>query len=194
MANKPKILCFAGSLRRDSFNKKLVQIGRKFVEEAGGDATYVDLREFDMPLYDQDLEDKQGLPAGVRKFKSLMLEHQGLLISAPEYNSSISAALKNAIDWASRPEPGEAPLACFNGKVAGLLAASPGVFGGLRGLFAVRYILSNIKVIVLPDQFALPQANAAFDEQGALKDAKHAAAVRGVAERLVRITAAITAV
>lgn len=191
MASKPKILCFAGSLRRDSFNKKLVQIGMKFAEEAGGQPTYVDLKELGMPVYDGDFESEQGIPEGARKFKSLLMEHQGLLISAPEYNSSISGALKNAIDWASRSLPGEPMLACFNGKVAGLLSASPGALGGLRGLFAVRYILSNIKVIVLPDQFALPHADAAFDEHGGLKDAKHSASVKAVADRLVKVTAAL---
>jgi chromate reductase, NAD(P)H dehydrogenase (quinone) len=107
----------------------------------------------------------------------MMIAHDGLLIASPEYNSSISAALKNAIDWASRPEPNEAPLVAFDGKVAGLMAASPGALGGLRGLVTVRSILGNIKVMVLPDQIAVVKAHEAFNADGTLKDAKQQAAV-----------------
>src|SRR5262249_26647355 len=106
------------------------------------------------------------------EFKKLMLSHPGLLISAPEYNSSITGVLKNAIDWASRQSPGEKPLACFTSKVAALMSASPGALGGLRGLVTVRSILGNIGVLVLPDQVAVPKAHEAFDENGGLKDPK----------------------
>jgi len=175
MAHTPKILAFAGSLRSGSYNKKLVKAAAKGAEAAGAEVTYLDLRELELPMYDGDLEDSQGLPAGGRRFKELLLAHDGLLIASPEYNSSISGALKNAIDWASRPAPGEAPLGCFDGKVAGLLSTSPGALGGLRGLMVVRMLLGNIKVHVLPDQMALPHAAEAFAEDGSLKDAKMAA-------------------
>ena len=188
MTTKPKILCFAGSLRRDSFNKKLARLSMKFAQEAGADTTFLDLKELPMPIYDGDVEEEHGIPENAQKLKALLKEHQGWIISCPEYNSSISGALKNAIDWASRSDPGEAALACFDGKVAGLLAASPGALGGLRGLVTVRSILGNIKMIVIPDQFALSQAHAAFNEDGSLKEPKHAAAVKGVAERLVEVT------
>jgi len=109
-----------------------------------------------------------------------MLAHQGLLLSCPEYNSSIAAVLKNAIDWASRPVPNEPSLACFTGKVAALLSASPGALGGLRGLVHVRSILGNIGVIVLPDQVAVPKAQEAFTPEGTLRDA----ATQGKVEKL----------
>ncbi|HYG76540.1 MAG TPA: NAD(P)H-dependent oxidoreductase [Planctomycetota bacterium] len=185
MAYTPRILAFAGSLRTGSFNKKLVQVAAAGARAAGADVTYVDLRDLPMPVFDEDLEAKDGLPPNARKFKDLLLAHQGLLISAPEYNSSITAVLKNAIDWASRPVPGEAPLGCFDGKVASLMAASPGALGGLRGLVTVRSILGNIKVIVLPDQIAVPKANEAFNPDGSLKDAKQQASVEKLGAGLV---------
>jgi NAD(P)H-dependent FMN reductase len=165
-----KILAFAGSTRIDSFNKKLIKIAAAGAREAGVDVTLVDLRDFPMPIYDGDLEQREGLPPNARKLKDLMLTHQGFLISSPENNSSISAVLKNAIDWASRQSEGEANLACFQGKVAGIMSASPGGLGGLKGLVHVRSILENIGVLVIPDQMAIAKAHEAFNTDGTLKD------------------------
>lgn len=137
-----------------------------------------------MPLYDGDLEEKEGLPANAKKLKALMKSHQGLLLSCPEYNSSITGVLKNAIDWASRQEEGETPLVCFRGKTAALLSASPGALGGLRGLVHVRSILGNIGVLVLPDQVAIPKADAAFQPDGSLKEAKQQTSVDKLARAL----------
>jgi NAD(P)H-dependent FMN reductase len=151
------------------------------------DVTIVDLRDLPMPLYDGDLEARDGLPPNAKKFKELLLAHQGLLIASPEYNSSISAVLKNAIDWASRPVPGEESLACFKGKVAGLVAASPGALGGLRGLVHLRAILGNISVIVVPEQAAVGKAQDAFDADGSLKDAGQKKMVDGVGAAVARL-------
>ena len=140
-----------------------------------------------MPLYDGDLETEQGIPENAKKFKAMLLGADGFLISAPEYNGSISGVLKNAIDWASRPVAGEAPLACFAGKVATLMSASPGALGGLRGLVAVRSLLSNIRVIVLPDQVAIPKAPEAFDADGKLKDPKQQASIEALGRDLVQV-------
>ena len=126
--SQPKILAFAGSTRTGSFNKKLAKIAAAGATAAGAQVTYVDLRDFPMPLYDGDLEAKEGLPPNALKFKKLMLEHRGLLIAAPEYNSGITGVLKNTLDWASRDAPGESALACFDKKVAVLMSASPKVF------------------------------------------------------------------
>jgi len=185
----PKILAFAGSLRAESYNKKLVKVAAEGARKAGAEVTYLDLRDLPMPIYDEDIEKSDGLPPNARKLKDIMLAHQGLLITSPEYNSSISAALKNAIDWASRPAKKadgtpEKPLECFGGKVAGLLAASPGALGGMRGLVHLRMILGNIQVMVLPDQFALVKAAEAFDERGGMKDAKQLATVEGIGAKV----------
>jgi NAD(P)H-dependent FMN reductase len=187
MATKPAILAFAGSTRSDSHNKKLLKIAVAGARDAGAEVTVIDLRDLPMPLFDGDLEATQGLPPGAVKFRGLMKVHQGLLIAAPEYNSSITAVLKNAIDWASRPAPNEPDLMYFEGKVAALMSASPGQLGGLRGLVHLRAILSNIKVLVLPEQVAVPRAHEAFDPDGSLKDAKRQAAVRALGEKLTHV-------
>ncbi len=187
MSYKPKILAFAGSTRRESFNKKLVKIAADAARAAGAQVTYLDLRDIPMPLYDGDLETEQGIPENTMNLKAMFLAHDGFLISAPEYNSSISGVLKNTIDWVSRPVPGEAPLACFTGKAATLMSASPGALGGLRGLVTVRSLLSNIGVIVLPAQVAVPKAHEAFALDGKLKDPKQQAGIEALGRDLVGV-------
>lgn len=189
MVNKAKILCFAGSTRNQSVNKKLVKVAMQAAQDAGAEVTYIDLKDLPMPLYDGDLEAEQGLPDNAKKFKELLKSHDAMLISCPEYNSSITPVLKNAIDWASRPQEGEKPLVCFTGKVAGLLAASPGALGGLRGLVAVRSLLGNIGVTVIPDQVAVPQAMQAFDDNGNLVDEKQKASVQKVGAKVAEVAA-----
>ena len=167
----PRILAFAGSTRQASYNKKLVSCAAAAAREAGAEVTLIDLRDFPMPLYDGDLEDSSGLPENAKKLKALMREHDGFLISSPEYNSAFSAVLKNTIDWTSRTETDDEPsLVAYRGKAAALMSASPGALGGLRGLVFLRAVLGNIGVIVLPDQVAVSTAHEAFDEQGQIKD------------------------
>jgi len=169
---KPKILAFAGSTRADSFNKKLIKIAASGATDAGAIVTVIDLRDFTMPLYDGDLEQYEGLPLNARKLKDLMSTHDGFLISSPEYNSSISGVLKNAIDWASRPTSDKPQVDCFKGKIAGLMSASPGRLGGLRGLVHVRAILENMGVLVIPNQVAISKADTAFNSDGTMNDEK----------------------
>jgi len=185
----PRILAFAGSARRGSLNRKLIRIAAEGARAAGAEVTLLELSDHPLPIYDGDLEASDGLPPNARRLKELFLAHEGLLIAAPEYNSSITPLLKNTIDWVSRSAPGEAPLACFDGKVAALMSASPGSLGGLRGLAVVRSCLSNIRVLVLPGQVAVPQANDAFAEDGTLKDAKRQAAVARLGATLARTVA-----
>ncbi|HET6457779.1 MAG TPA: NAD(P)H-dependent oxidoreductase [Nitrosopumilaceae archaeon] len=184
---KPKILAFAGSTRTDSYNKKLVKISSTGATDAGADVTIIDLRDFPMPIYDGDLEQKDGIPSNACNLKDIMLAHQGFLISSPEYNSSISAVFKNAIDWTSRQSEGEIPLACFKNKVAGIMSASPGMLGGLRGLVHVRSILGNIGVIVMPDQMTLAKAHEAFNEDGTLKDKKQEDQVKKIGANVAKM-------
>lgn len=180
-----KILAFAGSLRSGSFNKKLVRIAADGARAAGAEVTEIDLRDIPMPLYDGDIEREQGLPPNAKLFKRLLIESQGMLISSPEYNSAFPAVLKNAIDWASRPESNEASLVAFKGKIAGLMAASPGNLGGVRGLAVLRAILSNIGVIVLPTQLAISRADEAFDAEGKLKDERQREQILGIGAEVV---------
>ncbi|MDB5351285.1 MAG: NADPH-dependent reductase [Planctomycetota bacterium] len=113
---KPRILAVAGSTRKESFIKKLVQIAVKGAKGAGAVLTMLDLKDFPLPLFDQDLEAEHGMPDNGTKFKRLVIDHDGLLVASPEYNSSITAVLKNAIEWLSTPTPGEPPLVAFRGK------------------------------------------------------------------------------
>jgi chromate reductase, NAD(P)H dehydrogenase (quinone) len=187
VVSPPCILAFAGSARTDSFNKRLLPIAVQGARQAGVDVTVIDLRDFPLPIYDGDCEATQGLPPNALRLKELFAQHRGLLIAAPEYNSSITPLLKNTIDWVSRTAPGEAALASITGRTAALISASPGALGGLRGLRHVREILGNIGVLVLPDQVAVPKANEAFQPDGSLKDARQQSAVSGVGEKLARL-------
>lgn len=182
---QPKILAFAGSLRKDSFNKKLIKIAIKGAEKAGAIVTHIDLKDYQMPIYDQDIEDSQGLPENALKLKKMMLESDGFLLSCPEYNSSISGVLKNTIDWVSRKaKPEEVYLSCFIDKVVTLMSASPSQLGGLRSLVHVRSIFGNIYSIVLPKQKSISEADKAFDENGNLKDAKQQEDVMNLGKQL----------
>jgi NAD(P)H-dependent FMN reductase len=146
-----------------------------------------------MPIFDEDLETRDGVHPTAMKLKKLFREHDAFLISSPEYNSSVSAALKNLIDWLSRPVDGEPPLACFKGKTAALFAASPGALGGLRGLVHLRAILGNIGVLLLADQLAVGKANEAFATDGSLSNPKQAAMVKAIVDDLVRVATAVRA-
>jgi chromate reductase, NAD(P)H dehydrogenase (quinone) len=189
----PRILAFAGSTRTKSHNKKLIALAAAAAEAAGAQVTLIDLRDFPMPFYDGDLEAQLGLPERARALKEMMVNHDGFLLSCPEYNASVSAVFKNAIDWVSRPQAGESSAVAFKGKWAALLSASPGNLGGLRGLLAVRQILNTLGVLVLPTQLAVARANDAFAEDGSLKDAGHQGALTAIAAELVRYLRATTA-
>lgn len=183
----PKILAFAGSSRKDSYNKKLVAIAASGAELAGAEVTRIDLADFPMPLFNQDLEKAEGMPQGARAFKQLLIEHDGFLIASPEYNSAFSPLMKNVIDWASRAEsPDEPPLVAFRGKTAAIMATSPGGLGGIRGLVFLRMLLGNIGITVLPEQQAIPLAAKAFDENGHLVDEKQRQAILDLGAKLAR--------
>jgi NAD(P)H-dependent FMN reductase len=183
----PKILAFAGSARRDSFNARLVRIAAEGARAAGAEVTILNLRDYPLPVFDEDIERENGTPENATKLKGAFIEHDGLLLACPEYNSSITPLLKNTIDWVSRGNDGEPPLVAYRGKVAALMAASPGALGGLRGLVHVRSILSNIGVIVLPDQVAIPRVFEAFDNDGQLKDEKRQASVERLGVNVAEI-------
>ena len=184
----PKILAFSGSIRRESWNRKLIQAGVEAARAAGGEVTLIDLADYPLPLYNGDLEDKEGLPDNALRLKALFKEHDALLIASPEYNSSIPPLLKNTIDWVSREWQGESGLVPYQNKVAAIMAASPGSLGGMRMLPHLRQILNTLGVLVLPSQFSLAHADTAFDkENGALKSP---ARLHSLVLDLVKITAA----
>ena len=182
----PRILAFAGSTRRDSFNKKLLAVAAQGARTAGAEVTVVDLKDFPMPLYDGDLEQASGQPANAIKLKQMMMAHQGVLIVSPEYNASVTPLLKNAIDWVSRVrERGEAPLAAYKNRVFALAAASDGAYGGMRSLMALRQILElGCGALVIPDQIAVMRASEAFDDMDNLREERAAGLLKRVVQRL----------
>lgn len=182
-----KILAFSGSGRRDSFNKKVVAVAAKGAQEAGAQVTIVNLENFDMPMFSEDLEAENGMHSGAQKFKELLMSHDGFLISNPEYNSSYSALFKNSIDWASRKIEGEKPLQAYKGKIAGIMAASPGALGGMRVLVTTRMLLENLGVMVLPNQKAVGGAFGLFDDNGNMTDEKTASALKSIGSDLANM-------
>ena len=164
-----KILAFAGSTRHDSWNKKLIHAAVDSAKKAGAGVTLIDLADYILPLYDGDLEAAEGVPKNALKLKTLFKTHDALLIAAPEYNSSVTPLLKNTLDWVSREWQGESGLVPYQGKVAALLATSPGQYGGMRMLPHLRQILNTLGVLVLPGQVSVANAAQAFDDNGQLK-------------------------
>ena len=176
-----KILAFSGSLAAESINQKLVIHAAELARAHGAEVEVVSLRDFDLPLLNTDLEADGGPPADVLKLKAKMKAAGGFIITCPEYNSSVTPALKNTIDWATRPAKGEKPMECFAGKCAALCATSPGGLGGLRGLDHVREILGSIQVHVIPGMVSVPAFQKAF-AKGALTDDR----VRGMLDALMK--------
>ena len=162
-----KILAFAASLRTGSLNRKLIQVAVDIVRGEGTDVDLAEFREFGMPMYDGDLEEREGLPAGAVELTRRVAAADALMISTPEYNFSIAGTLKNAFDWVSRVRPMP-----WRGRSVYLMAASPSAMGGVRGLWQARIPFEGCGALVFPDMFALPHAHEAFDGNGRLHDAK----------------------
>lgn len=182
------VLILPGSARRDSVNRKLAAVAAELVNDAGAEALLIDPADFPLPLFDADHEAAEGLPAAAKALKKKFLGADAVIFVSPEYNSSVTPLMKNFIDWVSRAESDdEAPLAAYKGKVAGLLAASPGALGGLRGLVHLRSILGNIGVLVVPKQFALGGAYGKFDGSGKPGDPSVSDGVKAVVTEVLSV-------
>lgn len=180
------LIAFAGSTRRESFNRKLVRIAAKGAEQNGAAVEVLELSDFPMPLLNEDLEAESGMPPGAAAFKRKIMDSHGFMISAPEYNGSFSPLLKNALDWCSRSQSANAkPLSAFRGKTAVLMSASPGSLGGMRGLVPLRMLLGNLGVLVIPGFRCISSAGDAFTENGLLKNSRDQKAVMKLGADLV---------
>ena len=183
-----KLLIFAGSTRLNSFNRKLAHVAAQLARAGGADVTHLELVDFDLPMYNADLE-AQGTPRDVMRLKQLMYEHPAWIICSPEYNGSYTALLKNTIDWASSPVKSDAAwqegFKSFSGKVVGLLSASPGALGGLRSQSHLAPLLLNAQCWVAPKAFALSHASDAFDAQGQLLNDAHRSNVQAVVDQVL---------
>ena len=189
ITQQSKILVLAGSARLDSIHRKLARQTVEALRNAGVEATLADLREFPMPIYDGDVEAGQGMPPAAKALKELARRHDGFAIASPEYNGSFPALLKNALDWISRPAPGERPLEVFRGKVAAILSASPGPGGGNRGLRHLRELLEMMSVRVVPRELAIARSSGAFDAAGRLMRAEDLSGLEELAAALAQAVA-----
>ncbi len=172
------ILAIPGSLRRQSYNRGLLEAARQLAP-VGVEFQIIDLAE--IPHFNSDVEE-QGDPAPVARLKEQIRRADALLIATPEYNASIPGALKDALDWASRP-PSESAL---RGKPVAICSASPGRFGAVRGQRALRQILDHTgaRVLAVPEVL-VARAGELFDEAGTLQDEATRERIRALVEALV---------
>jgi chromate reductase len=181
-----KILALSGSARALSFNTKLLRIAVNLLQENSADVTAICLRDYGLPIYDADLVARDGFPEAALSLRQMFLDHDGLLIASPEYNGSVTALLKNSLDWSSLPVKGQEGLAPFRGKPAALLAASPSPFGGVRSVGHLRGILSKMGMHVIADEVLIPAAGKAFTPEDTLIDPAAGNLLKALCERLIR--------
>ncbi len=175
----PKILAIPGSLRKGSLNRMLLKVAVAELQKLGAEVELADLKELALPVYDGDIEDTTGQPEGGKVLRDKLARAEGVLFVTPEYNHGIPGGLKNALDWASRP-PGQA----FKNKVGALMGASPGAFGAVRSLTAVRQTLTALGMWLVPSQVMVSFANKAFTDSGELKEPRTQEEVAAVAQAL----------
>ena len=187
-----KILILAGSTREGSFNRRLACAAAAQARAQGAEITLVDLAEYDLPIYNAELEATQGLPGNAVKLKDLFKSHRGIFIASPEYNAGVTPLLKNTLDWVSRKGTDEAGLTAYRSNVFAIASASPGAVGGMRGLLMLRQILSvGIGALVLPEQVAVGRAGNAFAEDGRLTDERAAGMLETQLARLIEVAGAL---
>lgn len=183
-----KLLVFAGSTRQQSFNRKLARTTADMARAVGAEVTHIELVDFDIPMYNADLE-AQGTPPDVIRLKQLMYDHPAWIVCTPEYNASYPALVKNTFDWVSSPVKGDPVwhdgMRSTQGKVVGVLSASPGAMGGLRSQSHLVPLLLNLQMWVAPHSYALGKAGEAFDAQGALVGEHHQRNVQAVVDQVL---------
>lgn len=158
-----RIAAFAGSIRRKSYNRALIEAARELAPQG---MTIEPVEIADLPFYNADVE-AEGDPEAVAAFKAALQDADGVLIATPEYNDGIPGVLGNALDWASRL-PGRAPLA---GKPVALMGASPSQIGTARAQLHLRQILGHVHARVLPaPELLVAQAHLRFDAELRLTD------------------------
>jgi len=185
----PKILIIPGSLRTGSHNARLAALAGKELALLEAEVTRISLEDYPLPLFDADLVTTSGLPPAAVKLKRLLLAHNGVFMTSPEYTASVTPLLKNTIDWISRVrDPGEAPYATFKGRVFAIGSATNSGQGGVRSLMALRQILElGCGALVIPEQIAVPRAEQAFDDADNLKDEALATTLKTAMRRLVEL-------
>lgn len=191
-----KILVMSGSSRDGSWNGKLAMAAAHRAQADGAQITHVDLRALNLPLVDEDLKAAHGVPQAARDLRRLFVDHDALLISSPEYNTLPTPLFINTFDWLSLvPAEGALPSGsgATAGKVVGLLAASPGAFGGVRAMPIVRqFLTTNFGMLAVPEHFALTHADQAFDASGALTNPAQQQAMERVVRSVMKVAQALS--
>ena len=182
----PKILIIPGSLRTGSHNAKLAAAAAYEFVQADVQVTRISLADFPLPIYDADLQAKSGIPKHAINLKRMIGAHQGVLIVTPEYNASVPALLKNAIDWVTRvQDPHESRGQVFRERAFAIASASESRLGGARALAALRLILSACHAMVIPNQLALPFAGQAYDDMDRLQHSADIEALAALVRQLI---------
>ncbi|HET7413909.1 MAG TPA: NAD(P)H-dependent oxidoreductase [Pararhizobium sp.] len=190
----PKILVLPGSIRSGSFNIRLAAAAATALAGQGADVTRISLEDYPLPIMDQDLQEREGIPENAMQLGRMIAAHDGLFIASPEYNSSIPPLLKNAIDWVSRINSDRGrPFRPWTGRIIGLGAASNGRFGGVRCLYHLRAVLMSVRAEVITAQCAISGAAQAFDDDGHIIDERARLALDGTCQALIAHCSALMA-
>ena len=187
---QPRLLALSGSLRHDSYNLLLVRAMAEGASAAGAEVTVLDWASYPLPVFSEDIE-RGGIPEAARAFKQALREADGLLIACPENNGGYPAGLKNAIDWASRSFPNDAPGSVFKNKAVVIAGATTGRWGAVRAIRQLREVLGYMGCIVLPDTLSLNDAGKVFDASGQIADEKTRQMAHAAGAALARAAAAL---
>jgi NAD(P)H-dependent FMN reductase len=185
------VLAFSGSVRAGSLCQALLAAGIDELQNLGAAVTQIDIRAFNLPIYDGDLEKAEGLPRAAYELREIVKAHHTLLISSTDYNGGIVPLLKNALDWVSRPHGDEANLSAIERKTVALISCALGMYGGSRAQNHLRQTLQVMKCIVIPDTVCIPFADKAFDSDGKLINPIARQMLQVTMKELVRVSSAL---
>lgn len=158
------VLCMTGSIVTGCFVSRLVNVEAGMLRDRGVQVAAIELGDLHLPVFHERIE-REGLPEGAVALKELLRAARVIVVGAPELNDGPTSVLKNAIDWASRPAPGEQHRGeSFAGASAVIISASKHAHAGIRGADMVRSCLTSLGVTVLPEQVAVARAPEAFHD------------------------------
>ena len=176
-----KILAISGSIRNDSYNAQLAHMMVRHLRERGADAAYLDLANFDMPLFNEDLPAEQQ-PACALKLANLLANTDAVFIASPEYNGSLTPLLKNTIDWVHHQK-----LGAFSKATFGIASVSSGALAGIMALSHLRDVLSKVGALIAPTALGGGMAADACADKGELCDQRVAARAQALLHELLTI-------
>ncbi len=183
-----KLLVLSGSSRAESFNLKLATQLASIAKQEGAEVALVNLEDFELPIYNGDLEGTEGLPDAARRLKKLLQDNTGLIVTCPEYNGFMTPLLINAIDWCTRSDDASVDLSGFADKTLLVASASPGPGGGGRASTHLKTMLSAIGSVVFPQSLTVSSAFNAFGDQGEFTDASMAKRAQRLVSKFIQFS------